>query len=342
MIKNPLVSVITPCFNVEKYIDEYLTSVFNQNYDNIELILINDGSTDSTELIIKKYQDRFKDKNIKLIYIKQNNLGQAAAINKGLKIFKGKYFIWPDADDILHNENIRKKVEFLENNKKYQFVRSNGAYFKKNKCKLIKIAYEKNRFNDNIFFDLILEKTYNSCGCYMISKDLFESCYPDRQIYAGVGSQNWQLLVPAASKSKCGYLDEILYYVRIHSDSFCRKKRNFNEWLIRLDDHKEILLDSFKHSNCDVDYCTNIIKERYVQKKIELAIKYKNRIFLKEKYFDIIHNINDVKRYKYIKVIVKNHLYFSIYRILFLLIKLLRRISEKLKKILRYNVKMIF
>ena len=107
------VSIITPCYNGEMYVERMLNSVLEQDYNNIEFILINDGSTDKTEAIVKKYETKFKKKGIDFIYIYQSNSGQAAALNKGLAIFKGDYLTWPDSDDMLSKDSISKKVEFL-------------------------------------------------------------------------------------------------------------------------------------------------------------------------------------------------------------------------------------
>ena len=80
----PLVSIISPCYNGEKYLSCFLESVLSQSYDNIELIMVDDGSTDRTKEIICSFEDKFRNRNLSLCYIYQENRGQAAAINRGL------------------------------------------------------------------------------------------------------------------------------------------------------------------------------------------------------------------------------------------------------------------
>lgn len=104
-----LVSIITPCYNGEKFVSRFLDSVLDQSYTNIELIVINDGSTDQTEQILKSYEIKFKEKGIKFIHLFQSNGGQSSAINKGLEIFSGEYLTWPDSDDILTPDAIEIK-----------------------------------------------------------------------------------------------------------------------------------------------------------------------------------------------------------------------------------------
>jgi len=81
MIATPLVSIITPCYNGESYLERYFNSVLNQTYSNLELIFINDGSIDRTEEIALSYQNIFEQKGIRYVYLYQENAGQAAALN---------------------------------------------------------------------------------------------------------------------------------------------------------------------------------------------------------------------------------------------------------------------
>ena len=116
MNNQPLVSIITPCYNGEKFLERYFESILAQTYTNIELIFVNDGSKDCTEKIAMSYSEKLKSKGVQYIYIYQENAGQAAAMNKVLKIFSGKYLAWVDSDDVMTAESIKRKVAFLEKN----------------------------------------------------------------------------------------------------------------------------------------------------------------------------------------------------------------------------------
>ena len=100
------VSVIIPIYNTEQYLKQCLDSIINQTFKDIEIICINDCSTDNSLQIIKEYQ--LKDERFVLIDLKQNN-GQGYARNEGLKIAKGKYIVFVDSDDWVSNNYI----EFL-------------------------------------------------------------------------------------------------------------------------------------------------------------------------------------------------------------------------------------
>ena len=73
--KKPLVSILTPCYNAERFIENYIKKIIKQTYDNIELVFINDGSVDKTEEIIKKKMTSIKKRGYKVIYYKKSNGG---------------------------------------------------------------------------------------------------------------------------------------------------------------------------------------------------------------------------------------------------------------------------
>lgn len=98
-----LISVIIPVFNVEKYLSRCLDSVINQTYKNLDIILIDDGSSDSSGKICEEYKD--KDSRIRVIH--QTNSGQAHARNVGINIAKGSYITFIDSDDWI-------KINFIE------------------------------------------------------------------------------------------------------------------------------------------------------------------------------------------------------------------------------------
>jgi len=107
----PLVSIVMAAYNEEKHISESITSVLAQTYPHFEFIIVNDGSTDQTDNIIRS----FKDPRIHYI-INEKNLKLIDSLNKGLQIAKGKYIARMDADDICMPERLEKQVAFMEAN----------------------------------------------------------------------------------------------------------------------------------------------------------------------------------------------------------------------------------
>ena len=95
--KKTLISIIVPVYNTEKHIERCLDSIMKQDYPNFEVILVNDGSTDESGIIIQKYKEKYKN----ISYIKQENKGVGAARNAGIKVAKGDYISFVDSDDYI-------------------------------------------------------------------------------------------------------------------------------------------------------------------------------------------------------------------------------------------------
>jgi len=113
---NPLVSIITPSFNQAKFLEETINSVLDQDYPNIEYIIIDGGSTDGSQEIIKKYTDQIS------YWISEPDQGQTDAINKGFNKANGEIFAWINSDDTYLPNTINQAVDFLNNNPEFGMV----------------------------------------------------------------------------------------------------------------------------------------------------------------------------------------------------------------------------
>lgn len=281
-MEKPLVSIITPCYNGESYLDRYFHSILNQTYPNLELIFVNDGSKDRTEEIVNAYRAKLEQRGIVFTYLYQENAGQAAALNRGLKLFTGMYLTWPDADDEMTPDCIEKKVSYLEAHPEFQMMRSNGAFYNMDTGARRPIASEADKYPQDIFEKLLLVHTYGCCGCYMITRELFLKCYPDRDIFESRTGQNWQVLVPAASYSLCGYLDESLYIVYEHGDSHSRSIRTVQQMYKRWDLFTEVLAHALEASQCDRKKYDALIQENKARQKFYHAVSVRDRAMLKQ------------------------------------------------------------
>lgn len=117
----PLVSVVIPVYNGEKYIEETIKSILNQTYPNFELILVNDCSPDNSHLILHKYEKL--DKRVKNVK-NQKNIGISSTINNGITHARGKYLAMSDQDDISYPTRFEKEVGFLESHEDFGMVGS--------------------------------------------------------------------------------------------------------------------------------------------------------------------------------------------------------------------------
>lgn len=227
--KAPLVSLLTPCYNSEAYIERMLKSVLEQTYSNIELICIDDGSSDGTREIIERYIHLFEIEEKELIYLKREHGGQAAAINAGLKIMRGKYFGLIDSDDFLSNDSVEKRVCALEANPEYSVVASD--YFIVNEGDLQTIIGRGNDYIGNLCYQpyqfcltLIGYSTVTPVG-YMIRTDDMRKINPEMNIHECREGQNYQILLPMYYYYKRMYIDEPLAYYVIRNDSHSHMAR---------------------------------------------------------------------------------------------------------------------
>lgn len=110
MESEPVISVIVPVYNVEKYLKKCLDSIVNQTYQDLEIILVDDGSTDTSGIICDQYAK--KDSRIKVVH--QENKGQSSARNSGLEIAKGNYIAFVDSDDTIETNMFEILMEMQE------------------------------------------------------------------------------------------------------------------------------------------------------------------------------------------------------------------------------------
>ena len=155
-MKDNLISIIIPMYNVEKYIEELLQSINNQKYENYEAILINDGSTDNTETICNK----FIKENKRLKYISKKNTGVSDTRNKGISLATGKYICFVDADDILDENYLLDFINLINKNKT-----KDNLY-----CCQYKKIYNTEQIDNNTE-DVSIVKKYKSKDKYNILYD---------------------------------------------------------------------------------------------------------------------------------------------------------------------------
>ena len=149
-----MVSVIIPVYNSSKYLRECIDSVLKQTYKNLEIIIIDDRSTDDSVDIINSY----KDKRIKFIKLKKNS-GVSICRNKGIDLATGEYITFIDSDDYWDIDKIKKQVKFIEKND-YTFIYSNYAFLKNGKKHIThvpkSITYKEALKNTTIFTSTVM------------------------------------------------------------------------------------------------------------------------------------------------------------------------------------------
>jgi len=134
---DPLVSIIIPLYNAETYILETLESVKNQTYQNIELIVVDNASTDSSLLLVRRFMSAHPESNIKIIECEVNSGGPAKPRNLGIDLAEGDYIAFLDSDDVWHQKKLEKQLSLMIDNK-YNFTSTSSFYVDESSTALTK------------------------------------------------------------------------------------------------------------------------------------------------------------------------------------------------------------
>lgn len=267
------VSILTPCYNGAAFIKRYMDMIMAQQVLNMELIFVDDGSTDDTAAIVKGYKDILAQHDIELHYMYCYHQGIAGAINTGLPYVTGEYLIYPDIDDILLPGSISKRVKFLDSHGDYDVVGTRGWDVLNSDLKPMKDAdFSQEEEVENLVTALI-ENGWNTFTCsYMLRTSKLFAAIPNKKIYANRGctQQDVQLLLLAAYNSRCGFLQEYLYKRVVRADSDSNIKKTYLEYAVRF----EALEDVF----CTVLRQLAVPEEKYKYYKKCLHDRYHGQI----------------------------------------------------------------
>lgn len=195
----PLVSVVIPVYNAVETIIPCVKSVLNQTYENLEIIVVDDGSTDATRMILEEYKKEFCINKLRIIY--QDNSGPSAARNLGVKLSKGEYIAFLDSDDQWKETKIEKQINSF---------RESNAVLVGCKCQIgedkgIKSIETKNLI-DISFHQLLYHNCFSTPSVICKSNILKEIKFNSTQRY----SEDYRLWLMIALKYKCAMLDECL------------------------------------------------------------------------------------------------------------------------------------
>ena len=172
----PLVSVVIPCYNHEKFVQDSIQSVIDQTYENIELIIIDDGSKDSSVVKIEEMIDLCEQRFVRFEFRSRTNIGLSATLNEALEWCEGKYFSPIASDDQMLNYKTSVQVKYLENNNNYvavfggiQLIDDNNRQLQKSVSKARSYSFEDiimHRYNLLAPTQMIRRKTIREVGGY--------------------------------------------------------------------------------------------------------------------------------------------------------------------------------
>lgn len=307
MADKKLVSVIIPAYNHEKYVQEAIKSIINQTYKNIELIVIDDGSKDSTWQKIQDMQTECEQRFIRTVFKTKENEGTTCTLNKLLSETQGEYIYLIASDDMAKPEAIEIESEFLLKNNDYALVVGDDeiidgdgkrAYWDKER----NLVYDKKEAEYITFVDFLqkLHKfnftskefgSYNRLSVdnhvpngFLIKKSIFEVIgyfTPDAPL------EDWWLMMQISKYAKMKYIDKILFSYRWHNLNTIKNSQKMQDMCIKNKKTEEKILQKLDLKKC-LPEISDFVKYGYKYKSFGInnifeISKYKNKNYKTKK-----------------------------------------------------------
>lgn len=254
MQKNPIISVVIPCYNTGLFLSSAIDSVLSQSYQSFEIIIIDDGSTDNT----KKVVDKYCSKDERLRYHYQTNKGRSAARNKGIELSEGEFIQFLDADDLIQEKKFEVLLREFQINNHPDVIYSNFEFFseKEHHFKILPKNPERRLLiKENILEDFIFG--WNKEGLIIpIHCPLFKASFLKKnniRFNTSVeAKEDWIFWVQIAlNNAHIHFTDKILAYYRKHDES-------------TVHNHSLMFKDGLKASFIVYDMLPSIYRKRFI------------------------------------------------------------------------------
>ena len=291
-LEQPLVSVVIPCYNHENFVQDCIQSVINQTYENIELIIIDDGSKDGSVEKIQEMLEKCYSRFSRFEFITRSNRGLSETLNEAINWCKGKYFSAIASDDILIKDKISSQLEYLENESnlvavfgRVLFIDQDGKDIEEEPSKKINLVK---------FEDLFLQKIILMAPTQLIRLENIKKVggYIEDMII-----EDWYMWLKLSKIGKIKIIDKVLVKYRYHENNTVTKfdlmqkgrfeviskfknEKLYKEALANLYFNNEIENVKFNNGNVFLALCKIIFNTRFYFFKILFF-----KLFLKLKGF---------------------------------------------------------
>lgn len=218
-MSNPLVSIVIPCYNHEQFVQDCIQSVIDQTYENIELIIIDDGSKDNSVLKIQEMTEKCKKRFSRFEVRSRPNRGLSATLNESIEWCKGKYFAAVASDDIILKSKIDLQVNFMEENTDITAIFGSANYIdESNNVKIIDPLKQQEYVFDKIFL--------NECQFYAPTQLMRKSILDEIGGYnTDILVEDWYMWLKMAEKGRVYCLSDKLANYRIHANNTTKNSK---------------------------------------------------------------------------------------------------------------------
>ena len=303
----PKFSIIIPVYDVEKYIKKCLDSVFNQTYNNYEVIVVNDGTKDNSMEIVKNYN---------VITINQKNQGLSMARNNGVKKAKGEYLLFLDSDDYLEEntlEEINKALDSKPDIVRFQ-IKEVGSEVNKN--------YPEEPLNnlngENAFKRIVNYHFVENAWCYAIKREYYMD--NNFEFKKGTVHEDFGLIPLVIIKAKQVTSIPYIGYNYLQRPNSIMGDKDYNKTLKKVEDmynHYNYLLKEINNTSLDKTYFKSYIANSILLKICDLKNKdYKKYLkkLKKEKIFTNLLTDTLARKIKKILISISPKIYFKLFR----------------------------
>lgn len=284
-----ILSIIVPVYNAEKYIQQCLESIFLNLKSGIEVIIVDDGSTDDTLKLVKQFIKNFAKNDDKIKLLTQFNQGQSVARNNALAISKGRYIAFIDADDYISSEYLNKILQIIE----------------EENPDLIKIGAKKFLIDEDNNFQELSFDSFSEKGLKHINSELLKNIYNDNYWYACLTLLKKELIIKKfpigiyfedavfmsdiySRATNIYFLPDKIYYYRFHINSSLNNNNDLNKQKIEKSYKFCLNYFSSKMNENEIfgisyitflkSYCVFLLQNRKFFKCFSTHLKHKNNI----------------------------------------------------------------
>lgn len=250
MENQPLVSVITPCYNMEKFVAETVNSVRNQTYSHWEMLIVSDASTDRTADVLRSLAEQ--DERVK-ITINSSHSGIADARNQAIQMAKGHYLAFLDADDLWHPDKLERQLQFMQEKQigfsfsSYELVDETG-----------KLLGKTVDATEDMSYDSYLRNTIIGCSTVMVNTDIVGPVTVPR-FRTSEDTATWLDILKKGHIAYAITQPLVSYRIRRKSASSNKLKASHDLWVVYRRHEK---LPFFKTLHYFLCYAFNAIKKR--------------------------------------------------------------------------------
>lgn len=284
-LNQPLVTMITYCYNGARFVSKYFDAILAQTYSNIELIFFNNGSEDSTGEIAESYRDRLEKKGVQvnIIHYKENQ-STCQLKQDAFKMMKGEYFFGCDSDDFIDPTYVEEMSKYLIDNPDKGIVYCQLRVIKESTGELLSISkMEPRTGHHQAFVDILTGYNINFTAIsYMMSRKHFERINPKKEIFISRFGENYQVQIPFLYNDLQGYINHPLGQYTVRDDSYTGTL-NIEKKIRAFKGQEESVINTLQQI-CDVDYekYSNFFLKRIRRERFMASILGNDKLVAKE------------------------------------------------------------